>query len=377
MIEQENYTERINLLMVLLSFEKYWSPYSLSDGELYRREVKEEAKKIAPLFCKIYGNDLRRIDNVGKVINYEDGLWEAREFVESIDFWANSLDLYPKLKQKVSSVNNIRFYFQVVLLQLESRLVEELQLPIKLVSTVIAEDMYHKNMIKWFGQIPDTIISKVNNDFINKMSETDTLVVVADIRRSQDLMTYGKSPSIYRNRMVDFMNKIRDVLNEHGAIFDRFTGDGFIAYFNDYMCQQLKKDYYEMMLKSCKEIIHFSNDFFAQWVKDLRKIPESEIGLSIGIDSGIVSFQDLNNQLLAIGDACVWATRMCSAGKKGEVIFNNIPYQKISSSVVAEVIHSVTKGGESFRAFNINLDESNYTPQPIGKIFNEPANAIN
>ena len=37
--------KKINLLALLLSFERYWSPYTLSDGSLYEKEAKEEALK--------------------------------------------------------------------------------------------------------------------------------------------------------------------------------------------------------------------------------------------------------------------------------------------------------------------------------------------
>lgn len=46
---------KVNLLALVLNFEKYWQSYSLSDGVLYSKEVREEAKKIVPLFYDIYG----------------------------------------------------------------------------------------------------------------------------------------------------------------------------------------------------------------------------------------------------------------------------------------------------------------------------------
>ena len=34
-------SQKYNLLLLLLNFDKYWSPYSLSDGGLYKEEVKK------------------------------------------------------------------------------------------------------------------------------------------------------------------------------------------------------------------------------------------------------------------------------------------------------------------------------------------------
>ena len=225
------------------------------------------------------------------------------------------------------------------------------------------EELFHKNVLKWAAQLPNDIIPKIDDVYIDNMSKFDTLVVVGDIRRSQDLMTYGSSPDIYRDKIIEFMNRTREILKNNCGLYDRFTGDGFIAYFNQYMCEQEGKDYYEMMIKACREILNFSNPFFADWVKLLRRIPETEIGLCIGVDSGRVSFKDLNNQLFAIGDACVWATRMNSAGRKGDVVLNNIPYQYISSVLNnnnCEKINSITKGGEHFSAYRLQINNIHY-----------------
>ena len=47
---------------------------------------------------------------------------------------------------------------------------------------------------------------------------------------------------------------------------------------------------------------------------------------------------------------------MSSAGKKGEVILNNIPYYKIIEKIEGlefETIESATKGGEQFIAYKL------------------------
>ena len=73
----------------------------------------------------------------------------------------------------------------------------------------------------------------------------------------------------------------------------------------------------------------------------------------IGIDSGLIKFRNLDNHLFGIGDAIVWANRMSSAGLKGDIILNNIPYHKIKAQQIDiefETIENTTTGGESFTA---------------------------
>lgn len=355
--------KKFNLLALLLSFEKYWSPYSLSDGSLYKEEVKEEAQKVVSLFCEIYDTDLFVHSADGKIIKPSKEI-DRKVFISSLKSWVSTNELFPNMNQRNYLVNRARSFFQNVLSEFESELSEELGLPIKMkCATSSYEELFHKNVLKWAAQLPDEVVHKIDDAYIDKMSKSDTLVVVGDIRRSQDLMTYGCNPDIYREKIIEFMDRTRQILKSNCGLYDRFTGDGFIAYFNKYMCEQEGKDYYEMMLKSCREILEFSNPFFDEWVKLLRRIPEMEIGLCIGVDSGMVSFKDLNNQLFAIGDACVWATRMNSAGEKGDIILNNIPYQVLSSSLNGNncnKINSITKGGEHFSAYRLKIKNIHY-----------------
>lgn len=361
--DEEIWRKKMNLLALLLSFEKYWSPYSLSDGSLYKEEAKEEAGKIVSLFKDLYGIEFFERSDNGDILKPSEKM-EQKLFVRSLASWLSTEELFPNFAQRNFTVNRNRNYFQNVLAEFENDLVEELELPIKLkCSTSNDEESLHKNVLKWAAQFPDEVISKVDKAYIDKMSDCDTLVLVGDIRRSQDLMTYGTGADTYRENIIEFMNTTRQILKRNCGLYDRFTGDGFIAYFSEYMCDQEGKDYYEMMLKSCREILEFSKPFFEKWTSQLRRIPETEIGLCIGVDSGIVSFKDLNNQLFAIGDACVWATRMNSAGENGDVILNNIPYQVLSNALNADNckrINSVTKGGEHFSAYRLTIENIHY-----------------
>lgn len=371
----EEIKKKVNLLALLLSFEKYWSPYTLSDGSLYEKETKGEALKMCELFKEIYGDKVCYQPD-GRVIFENDNLWSQREVVESLLSWSKTKDPYPALSNGRMVKGNMRMYVQINLCELENRISKELDLEVPLSYCISAgENFYRKNVLKWIAQIPNEVVDDIDDGYIRKMGEHRSLVIVADIRRSQDLMTYGKDPGEYCERIVKFMSETRDILKRNCGIYDRFTGDGFVAYFSEYMCQQQGKDFYDMMLKSCREIIEFSEPFFAEWTSTIRKIPDTEIGLAIGVDDGVVSYRDINNQLFAIGDACVWATRMCTAGNQCDVVINNIPYQAIKSSLNQEncdIINSVTKSGEHFKAFRIKIKKVNYVPKQESQVTGEP-----
>lgn len=49
--------KKTSLLALLLSFEKYWIPHFITEGELYFLEIKETARNIIVLFEDIYEVD--------------------------------------------------------------------------------------------------------------------------------------------------------------------------------------------------------------------------------------------------------------------------------------------------------------------------------
>jgi len=333
--QRQDNLRKVNLLALVLNFEKYWQSYSLSDGILYAKQVREEAHKIVPLFYKVYGNKAV-VDQDGRVNNVD--LFESRRFIMELNKWLSTKDKFPKVLFGREYTNSSQFLFQYVFMELESQLQQDIGLPVGLSLAMTPHENYFRR-----------------------------LVLVADIRRSQDLITYGLSPDFYREQMIGFLDEVRKILRDNYGIYDRFTGDGFIAYFNQYVCEQEGRDYYEMTLDACEKIQSFSKQYFDNWSNQIRKIPVEPIGLSLGIDSGVVSFKDIEGQFFAIGDACVWATRMCNAGKRGEIIFNNIPYHKIAEygkEGFCNEIDSVTKNGESFKAYSVNPSLVTYKTQP-------------
>lgn len=357
---------KVNLLALVLNFEKYWQSYSLSDGVLYSKEVREEAKKIVLLFYEIYGKK-ELIQQNGRINNVD--MFESRQLVEELDKWIESKDKFPKEFIGKEYTHRTQLYYQVVFIELESQLQKEIGLPIGLSYTAtIHETIFRRKQFPWALQLPTSLLDKVlEPSFLQQMSKSDTIVVVADIRRSQDLITYGLTPDFYRKQIFGLLDGVKRIFHDCYGVLDRFTGDGFIAYFNQYVCEQGGNDYYKMLLTACERIQAFSGPYFDKWSKQIRKIPSEPIGLSLGIDSGKVDFMQIEGQIYAIGDACVWATRMCDAGKRGDVIFNNIPYHKIApygEDGFSSEIDSVTKNGESFKAYRVKTSMVTYKTLP-------------
>ena len=250
---------RVNLLALVLNFEKYWQSYSLSDGILYATEVREEAQKIIPLFYEIYGKKKASAISSNETV-YVD---EIRDFIKELERWLSKGTTFPKRVAGREYTSRSNFMFQYLFIIFEDQLQSEIGLPIRMeLSATPHEDYFRRKQMKWAGQIPEDLVERaMDPDFIDRMSRADTLVMVADIRRSQDLITYG-STTFYRERIMGFLDKVRKILREDYGIYDRFTGDGFIAYFNQFVCEQEGRDYYEMALDACHRIQSFSQQYF-------------------------------------------------------------------------------------------------------------------
>jgi len=166
--------------------------------------------------------------------------------------------------------------------------------------------------------------------------------------------------------MVKFISITRETVYKHAGIFDKFTGDGFIAYFNESVCKELHKpDHIESFTGFLRDYEASVEPLFQDWVRHVKKIPEEPIGLALGTDIGRVSFQILDNHFVAVGDAIVWASRMASAAKAGEVLANNLLYQALRErkDLSFKSRSSFTKSGESFVANVVSI--IHHRPEPI------------
>ena len=348
-----------NLIVLLQSFEVYWNFYSLSEGELYYKQAKGNAIAFVECMNEIYLTDNEIYNSKSITYNSTDNEDFARYRLNGIKDWATSDKLFPFSEIGFSDNEASRVMLQPFFMCLTVYLCSKLNLEkFPMLANSNMEATYSKNYMMWMGHLPWQAINIVDNNFVEELSRTDSIVLVADIRKSQDLMTYSPNADFFRDKTLEFITKMRKIIKSNYGIFDKFTGDGFLCYFNDSLCKRLGKDYYKQMMKSCQEIMCFSTTFFNEWIKHIRKLPPNSSGLTLGIDSGVVKFKNLENHLFAIGDAIVWANRMSSIGKKEEIILNNIPYHKVkefTDEINFETIESTTKGGEGFTAYKLKL----------------------
>ena len=222
----------------------------------------------------------------------------------------------------------------------------------------VMEFVHSERYLRWQPHLPSESIYEYDKTLdISRLSTSRTIVVYSDIRRSQDLMIYTIGQDRFEEMMVRFFNSVRNIFDQSTGIFDKFTGDGFLGYFNEYLCSEHRKNFVECFITFAKQCMEFSESLFLEWKKHMRKLPDKNIMLSIGADLGEIYFGDQRGHLVCIGDAIVWAQRMCSAAPAGAIYTNNLLANLLLDREGIELlpITGNTKTGETFLASELRI----------------------
>lgn len=176
----------------------------------------------------------------------------------------------------------------------------------------LAEDFERKN---WLLHISSRICSeasqrlfddeKFRNLFID-WKECKTVVVSIDIRRSTELMLKARTPQLFAKFITELSQKLSEVIIRNYGIFDKFTGDGILAFFPDFYSWEDAIGFAINAAKECHQVFtqHYNNcrSCFNVFIKS--------VGLWIGIDYGTVTLVNNNHSLTVVWVPVVYACRM-------------------------------------------------------------------
>lgn len=341
-------TTYITALVLLQSFESSWNYYFLSDGELHTKECKEVTKELLTILKSISKKDTEIFNSTELKLDSDNNTDFIDEIVLRLTEWANSSDVLPYEFR----YDNWRISWFIMGLKLYLLKINNIKANIPICWSS-AEYLYSKSKLRWGPHLPHHMLNTIPKNLESELSNTKTIAVVGDIRKSQDLMTYAPSPEYFSKMMLNFMKTSRQLIKDNFGIFDKFTGDGFLAYFNQLVCERVNKDYLECFVNFVDQQIDYSHKHFKKWTSSLRKKPHGSCGLTIGADIGNIDFRVMDGHLFAIGDTIVWANRVCSAGKVNDILVNNILFNNLREkmSISLNSINSVTKAGEPFTAY--------------------------
>lgn len=151
----------------------------------------------------------------------------------------------------------------------------------------------------------------------NNKHAYDTVVLSIDIRRSTELMLKARKPELFSKFITELSEKLSKIIIDNYGIFDKFTGDGILAFFPKFYSGEKAIVRALKASQECHQIFkeHYWNSraCFNVFVKD--------VGLGIGVDYGNVTLVNTNNELTVVGIPVVYACRMSSA-KAGDTLLN-------------------------------------------------------
>lgn len=135
------------------------------------------------------------------------------------------------------------------------------------------------------------------------------IVLSADIRKSTFLMQESVSFRKFAQLMGKFIDRTATLIEKSGGWFDKFTGDGFLAY---WLKPEEKPDYAEFF-GVCQTLLYtFRETGMDIFRKNCRNFPAG-VGLSLGIDAGDAYMVTMAGDLTIVGPPVVGAVRMVSA----------------------------------------------------------------
>ncbi|MBI4026189.1 MAG: hypothetical protein HY360_14475 [Verrucomicrobia bacterium] len=318
------YIKTVECLSRLQWFETCWAYYFQTETRLFEDEVRDAAK----LLLESYKAVSTLLPDLQPTIQRElQNSPDASGAIQRLEHWISKTAPYPL---EGSPLKNQWDMFEFCA-AFKAILTFLLGLPNCPSTTPLEAFRHSASSLRWKPHLSEITRSRFRDPdgLIKKCSEFPSIVIVADIRNSQDLMTYATSQEQCAEDIGYFYAETTRLVNRHNAVlFDKFTGDGFLLYFNEKLSRTLASDYIADAVRFLQNAMDTFAPVFARWSFSVRKV-SSKHGIGIGADWGLVRFQFLRNHFIATGDAIVWATRMADAADGGEILVNNLLYHEL------------------------------------------------
>ena len=162
-------------------------------------------------------------------------------------------------------------------------------------------------------------------------------VMAADIRESTTLMKEAIRFERFAAVMDRFVTSVRRGITRSGGWFDKFTGDGFLAY---WIVQAAPTDEFEeRFVQTAGDLAHTAHSlvdlFHRRVMADFRSNSRNlsgGVGLSMGLDAGPGYLMKIADELTVVGPPVVGAVRMVTAATSpGEIVANVFLGERLQS----------------------------------------------
>lgn len=181
-------------------------------------------------------------------------------------------------------------------------------------------------------------------------------VVSMDIRKSTSLMLKARTPDQFAEFITGLCEELKQVIFKNNGVFDKFTGDGILAFFPDFMNEK-NSEAVARAAWECHEVFRSHYDGHRKCFSAIMV----DTGLAIGVDYGNVNIVQFGSDLSIVGEPVVYACRFGS-GNPGSTLCNQPAIEKMVLEIggilnINEVVISVKHEGD-FLAYNVSEKHS-------------------
>jgi len=146
----------------------------------------------------------------------------------------------------------------------------------------------------------------------------DAIVVVGDLRMSTLVLKEAIRPATFARFIVGFTEAVRGLANASGGWFDKFTGDGFVAFWISSRSHAVPSG---SIPEFCRAALAAADSLLANLRRNSRNFPIGT-GLSIGVDAGPCELVRVGELVTLVGSPIVGATRMVGCAAPRQTILN-------------------------------------------------------
>jgi len=191
--------------------------------------------------------------------------------------------------------------------------------------------------------------------------ECNAFVMSVDIRRSTELMSKARSPQLFASFMTILCKDLEGIIKENYGVFDKFTGDGVLAFFPDFFSGEDAGFQAVSAADRCHSLFEEKyKEFRSSFISVL-----TGVGLGIGIDYGPAHLVQMAGGLTVVGAPVVYACRMGGA-PAGTTLLNQPGYEKISEKFSAYCFFNETeidiKNEGPTLAYEVRLNGKEFKP---------------
>ena len=149
-------------------------------------------------------------------------------------------------------------------------------------------------------------------------TSVEAIVVVGDLRMSTLVLKEAIQPATFARFIVGFTDAVRGLANAYGGWFDKFTGDGFVAF---WVLPKERPVDPGKIPEFCRTVLSAADSLLANLRRNSRNFPAGA-GLSIGIDAGPCELVRVGELVTVVGSPIVGATRMVTGASAHQTILN-------------------------------------------------------